>query len=432
MAPVTYVQSFGRSKSLKHEAVLDLHDRYAPLPAGPRPFLPFGLGRSYGDVCLNEGGTLLCTRGLKRFIAFDRASGRLTCESGVLLQEILALAVPQGFFLPVTPGTRLVTLGGAIANDVHGKNHHVAGSFGRHVVRFELLRSTGERLVCSQTENRELFRATIGGLGLTGLITWAEIQLIEVANPFMIVEQTRFHSLDEYFSLNEEKAANWPYTVAWFDCGAKVGRGIYMAGRHAPVQESLPPWRERTIHFPFDPPFSMVRRSTVRLFNLAYYHRPLGRGPRLVHHVPFFYPLDGVLDWNRAYGRRGLMQYQCVLPPGCARDALLELLTIIARHREGSFLAVLKTFGNQEPPGMLSFSRPGTTLALDFAYRGQKTERLFQELDAVVAFAGGALNPSKDACMSGEMFRRAYPAFEEFSRFIDPAFSSSFWRRVTR
>lgn len=424
------MQSFGRLRPVPHAAVVDLFHRHERLPDAPRPLLPLGCGRSYGDVCLNEGGTLLRTRRLDRFIALDRTTGTLQCEAGVLLKDILDLAVPRGFFLPVTPGTRLVTVGGAVANDVHGKNHHVAGSFGHHVTRLELLRSTGERLVCSRDEHPDLFRATIGGLGLTGLITWAEIRLTPIANAHMVVEKTRFHDLEEYFHLNDSAGREWPYTVAWFDCRSRKGRGVFLRGRHAPDTRGLPPWRDPVRRLPVTPPVSLVRPTTVRLFNFLYYRRPLAAGPRPVHHVPFFYPLDGVLDWNRAYGPRGFYQYQCVLPPGSALEALRDLLGIIGRRREGSFLAVLKTFGDQEPAGMLSFARPGTTLALDFANRGERTLRLFDEMDAVVRAAGGALNPSKDARMPGEMFRQSFPAWEEFRRFVDPGFSSSFWRRV--
>lgn len=426
------VQSFGRLRPVPHAAVVDLFHRHEPLPDAPRPFLPIGCGRSYGDVCLNEGGTLLRTLRLDRFMALDSGTGTLRCEAGVLLKDILDLVVPRGFFLPVTPGTRLVTVGGAIANDVHGKNHHVAGSFGRHVTRLEVLRSTGERLVCSRDEHTDLFRATIGGLGLTGLITWAELRLIPIANAFMVVEQLRFNDLQEYFAVNASSGRDWPYTVAWFDCTDRRGRGILIRGRHAPDGPDLPRWRDRERRWPVTPPLSLIRPTTVRLFNFLYHHCPLPAGPHLVHHVPFFYPLDGILDWNRAYGRRGFYQYQCVLPPESALEALRDLLRIIERRREGSFLAVLKTFGDQEPAGMLSFARPGTTLALDFANRGERTLRLFDELDAVVRAAGGALNPSKDARMPGEMFRRAFPAWETFQRHMDPGFSSSFWRRVTR
>lgn len=427
------MRSWNRVPLVKHERVLDIEARSEALPALPTSCLPFGNGRSYGDVCLNAGGALLRTRRMNRFIAFDRATGRLRCESGVLLKDILDLVVPQGWFLPVTPGTRFVTVGGAIANDVHGKNHHIQGSFGHHVRRLELLRSDGARIVCGQNEAPDWFRATVGGLGLTGLITWAELQLMPVSNPFMVTQSLRFKDLDAFWVLNAEAESRWPYIVAWVDCtatGRRQGRGILMLGRHAPPQSELPSWRDARRHFPVDPPISLVNALSLRMFNALYYHRPLPRGPVLSHFVPYLYPLDGILEWNRIYGRKGFFQYQCVLPPEASHDGIRDLLGIIAKRKEGSFLAVLKTFGKAPAPGMLSFPRPGATLAIDFPNRGQRTLRLFDELDAVVRAAGGALYPAKDARMPGDLFRSAFPAWETFSTFIDPRFSSSFWRRV--
>jgi len=296
------------------------------LPAEPQFCLPFGNGRSYGDVCLNNGGTLLLARGLDRFIAFDPATGILRAEAGVLLSEILALIVPQGWFLSVTPGTQMITLGGAIANDVHGKNHHWTGSFGCHVRAFELRRSTGEQLLCTPIQNADWFRATVGGLGLTGLITWVEIQLQRIANPWIVAENRRFASLDEFLALNAEYEARYPYTVSWIDCaatGRALGRGIYMAGMHAPPGLMKPPPPERrALTVPFAPPVSLVNNLSVRGFNRLYYHLPRpARG--LIPYQPFFYPLDNLLEWNRLYGRRGFFQYQCVIPPAAAREALL-------------------------------------------------------------------------------------------------------------
>lgn len=427
------MHSWNRYPVVAHAHVLDIVNRHALLPSKELSMLAYGNGRSYGDVCLNEGGTLLRTRQLDKFIAFDRTSGRLVCESGVLLKDILDLVVPQGWFLPVSPGTRFVTVGGAIANDVHGKNHHVQGSFGHHVHKLELVRSNGVRMLCGPDENVDWFHATVGGLGLTGLITWAELQLMPVANPFMLTDAKRFKSLDSFWALNAEAESRWPYTVAWIDCvatGRRMGRGIYMLGRHSPLQDALPAWKERVRRFPLDPPFSLVNRLSLRAFNTLYYHRPLQQGVGLSHFVPYFYPLDGMLEWNRMYGRKGFFQYQCVIPPEASRDGIRDLLRIIARSGAGSFLAVLKTFGSKPSLGMLSFPRTGATLALDFANQGDRTLRLFRELDAVVNGAGGALYPAKDARMSGDMFRSAYPAWENFSKFIDPQFSSSFWRRV--
>lgn len=427
------MQSWNRYPQVRHDRVLDIDGRHDALPPLTTSCIAFGNGRSYGDVCLNEGGTLLRTRRMNRFIAFDRKTGRLTCESGVLLKDILDLVVPQGWFLSVVPGTRFITVGGAIANDVHGKNHHLQGSFGHHVLQLELLRSDGSRIICSPHKEQEWFRATIGGLGLTGLIVWAELQLMPVSNPFMITKFIRFRSLEEFWAINAEAESRWPYTVAWIDCvatGKRQGRGIFILGRHAPTQSDLPTWRASNRLFPIDLPFSLVNGLSLRVFNWAYYHRPLPKGQALSHYVPYFCPLDSIQEWNRIYGRNGFFQYQCVLPPAASSEGMRDLLRIIAQRKEGSFLAVLKTFGNAKAPGMLSFPRPGATLALDFPNRGERTFKLFNELDAVVRAHGGALYPAKDARMPGELFRNSFPELERFKAFIDPNFSSSFWRRV--
>ncbi|WP_083386133.1 FAD-binding oxidoreductase [Methylomonas sp. MS20] len=425
--------SWNRWPRVDHRKIISVNDRSVPLPFCEGSLLAHGNGRSYGDVCLNEAGNLLMTRGLNRFMVFDRTTGRLQCESGVLLKEILDLVVPQGWFLPVTPGTRFVTVGGAIANDVHGKNHHSAGTFGHYVCSLELLRSDGQRLLCGQEENKQWFAATVGGLGLTGLITWAELQLMPISNAFMWVQPRRFSSLSEFWAINEEAEQRWPYTVAWIDClsGTKDNvRGILSGGAHAPAQAELPCFKEKSRHMPLTPPLSLVNSLSLRAFNAFYYHQPIKSGITLDHFVPYFYPLDGLLDWNRVYGRRGFFQYQCVLPLESSRDGISKLLRRIGASGQGSFLAVLKTFGSKPSAGMLSFPREGATLALDFPNLGEATHRLFQELDAVVRDAGGALYPAKDARMPSDLFRAGYPLWEKFSTFVDPGFSSSFWRRV--
>ena len=394
--------------------------------------LAYGNGRSYGDVCLTAGTQLMC-RGLDRFIAFDKHNGILRCESGVTLAEVLALTAPQGWFLPCTPGTRYATVGGALANDVHGKNHHVAGSFGHHVRAFELLRSDGSRLECRPDFNTPFFAATVGGLGLTGLISWVELQLMPVSNEWMWAESVRFQNLEEFWALNVAAEAVSPYAVAWIDClseGKNQGRGILLTARHAGIQAELPVFREKPKRVPFDPPFSLVNRLSLTSFNALYYRQPTRPQGGLMHYVPYFYPLDAISDWNRIYGRRGFYQYQCVIPPEASAAAVAELLNAIARSGQGSFLAVLKTFGDRPAAGMLSFPRPGATLALDFPDKGEQTLRLFTELDAIVAAAGGALYPAKDARMSASLFRSGFPHWERFSDFIDPAFSSHFRQRV--
>jgi FAD/FMN-containing dehydrogenase len=421
--------AWGNLPALPAATEIDLSARSAALPAGSGSFLPYGNGRSYGDVCLNSGATLLRSRGLDHFMAFDAESGVLTCESGVLLADILPVFVPRGWFLPVTPGTRFVTVGGAIANDVHGKNHHNAGTFGRHVRCFELLRSDGFRRRCSLTEHADWFAASIGGLGLTGLITWADIQLKRIDGASMRVENTRFTGLDAFFALNAAAEAQHEYTVAWIDCLAAAPRGIFMAGDHVASGDLASP-AKKPLSFPLTPPISPINALTLRAFNTAYYHRPLPE-KTVTHYAPYFYPLDGIQHWNRMYGRQGFYQYQCVLPMA-AREALVEILRSIAVSGQGSFLAVLKTFGDLPSPGLLSFPMPGMTLALDFPNRGEATRALFDRLDVIVSAAGGRLYAAKDARMAGEFFRRSYPRFNEFSGFVDPKFSSDFWRRVTK
>lgn len=408
-----------------------LHAPHLPSQVAP-PWLCHGNGRSYGDVCLNDGGALLLTRALDRYIAFDEQHGLLRCEAGATFDEILKLIVPRGWFLPVTPGTRFVTVGGAIANDVHGKNHHKAGSFGAYVTRLELLRSDGSRTECSPTQQAALFSATIGGLGLTGIIASAEFRLLRIAGPMMLDETFRYGGLAEFFALSDASAADWDYTVAWVDClvgGDALGRGVFSRARHA-AAEVLPSRAPRAHRVPFTPPLSLVNGLSLRAFNELYFRKaPAQPRPRHLHYEPFFYPLDALLDWNRIYGPRGFLQHQCVLPPA-SREAVSELFREIARVGTGSFLAVLKLFGDRPSPGMLSFPRPGVTLALDFPLHGAETLALLDRLDAIVASVGGAIYPAKDARMSAAMFRSGFPRWAEFREHIDPAFSSSFWRRV--
>jgi FAD/FMN-containing dehydrogenase len=411
------------------------------LPQAEGSLLPYGQGRSYGDSCLNPGGTLLTTRSLDRFLGFDPATGVLTCESGVTLEAILRLVSSQGWFLPVTPGTKFVSVGGAIANDVHGKNHHRMGTFGRHVRRFELLRSDGTRRVCSPTENADWYAATIGGLGLTGVILWAEVQLRRMSNPYILQETVPFQDLDGFFRVDAQSDRDYEYTVAWVDClgrGKRLGRGLYYRGEHAAPQFDALPLskshlsRKGGLAVPFDLPSFTLNRLTVKAFNALYFAKGrMGAGAaHLTHYDPFFYPLDSVHAWNRIYGRRGFLQFQCVVPHEVGGGAMREILERISASRLASFLAVLKTFGSLPSPGLLSFPRPGVTLALDFANAGERTFRLFAELERVTREAGGALYPAKDARMQPETFLASFPHAARFGAYVDPAFSSAFWRRV--
>lgn len=427
-------QSWGRYPRTTQQ-IIPVVDRYQAIVRADVPSLPYGNGRSYGDSCLNDSGILLHTRGLDRFIAFDPTTGVLRCESGVLFAEILDLVVPQGWFLPVTPGTRFVTVGGAIANDVHGKNHHRAGTIGHHLLQFELLRTDGSRLQCSPNDNAEWFNATVGGLGLTGMITWAALQLRRISSPWMMTESHRFRDLAEFFELSIESDRDYEYVVAWIDCvagGNKLGRGLLNRANHAPAcPDERPAAPSRRLAVPITPPLSLINRTSLWAFNQLYYHRQRGKIVRTSsHYEPFFYPLDGVGAWNRVYGPRGFLQYQCVVPPSDAEGTIARLLRIISASGDGSFLAVLKLFGSRPSLGMLSFARPGATLALDFPNTGKRTFDLLDRLDDVVAQAGGAVYPAKDARMSGQHFRQYFPRWESFQPFIDPGFSSSFWRRV--
>lgn len=403
-----------------------------PFERLPGSVLPYACGRSYGDSCLNDGGMLLDVRRLDRLIAFDAEAGLLRCEAGVTLAEILALIVPHGWFLPVVPGTRWVSVGGAIANDIHGKNHHRAGTFGAHVTRLELLRSSGERIVCVPDDAR--FQATVGGLGLTGLITWAEVRLTRISGPGIAMERIRFPGLDAFFELAAEDQA-FEYTVAWVDClarGSRLGRGIYMRGDHAPLDGPLPsPLGAARLTVPVDAPAGLLNRVTLALFNEAYYRGQLAARHRsVVPYAPFFFPLDSVGDWTRLYGPQGFVQYQCVVPGAPAAGPIRTIFERIARSGEPASLGVLKRFGAARSPGMLSFPREGTTLAVDFAVRGNRPFALLDDLDAIVREAGGAVYPAKDARMSPESFRAFFPQLDRFRPHQDPKFSSSFWRRV--
>jgi FAD/FMN-containing dehydrogenase len=432
-------QSWGRFPRVSGQTGLRLTSRFEHLPILNlnTSFLPYGMGRSYGDSCLNEHGHLLLTRSLDHLISFDTNSGLLRAEAGVTFAEILEFAVPRGFFLPVTPGTKFVTLGGAIANDVHGKNHHVDGNISHHVTQFELLRSDGERLICSESSNQDMYRATIGGLGLTGLITWAELRLRPIHNPFIGQEIVKTSGLSDFFALSNDPHKQWNYTVSWVDClakGSAVGRGLYIRGNHAendqPISGLKIPSGKKTV--PLDFPGFALSKPTVKAFNFLYYNKQLRQRTRgLVHYDPFFYPLDAIHHWNRIYGNRGFLQWQCVVPFKDGQDAIREVLQQISRSGQGSFLSVLKTFGDIPSLGLMSFPRPGVTLALDFPNTGDRLYKLLDRLDDITKSAGGCVYIAKDARMSKASFRAFYPNAETFSRFIDPGFSSSFWRRVT-
>jgi len=447
------VSSWGRLDSHEHELVA-LADRAAVArqiahcaagAAGAPAGLAQGNARSYGDVCLNPGGRLWRTAGLDRFIAFDPDSGRLRCEAGVLLRDVQRMSLAHGWLLAVTPGTQLVTVGGAIANDVHGKNHHVLGSFGDHVLGLRLARTDGTVIDCGPDRETAWFAATVGGMGLTGVIVDAELQLRRVAGPWLVTDTIPYRNLDEFFHLADSSEAGWEQTVSWIDCLSSPGRGLFFranpAHRPGPAPGPQPghrvngrphhpldrqPWR-----LPLAPPLSLVNGLSLRVFNAAYFWAgSRNAGPAVAHFERYSYPLDKLSDWNRVYGPRGFYQYQSVVPRAGGRAAVQAMLAAIRASGQGSFLAVLKTFGQREGQGMMSFPRPGVTLALDFPNRGATTLRLFERLDAIVREAGGRLYAAKDARMPRDLFEAGYPRLAEFLHYRDPGISSSMSRRL--
>jgi FAD/FMN-containing dehydrogenase len=406
-----------------------------PLSVAPNTkMLAVGMGRSYGDVCLLQHGTLLQTPNLDRLISFDSQTGLLRCEAGVTLAQILDFAVPRGWFLPVSPGTKYVTVGGAIANDIHGKNHHVAGTFGLHTPCFELVRSDGTQVVCSAADNPDWYSATIGGMGLTGLISWAEVQMRPIASRHIRYQSTKFVGLEEFVALSKA-SSHTEYSVAWIDCvaqGRNFARGIFMQGEHDENPGPLTPLSKAKVVLPFDLPAMALNRASIGAFNTLYYHKQMSKQRSgLVDYEPFFYPLDRILQWNRLYGRQGLLQFQCVLPWASDTLGMTQLLKAITASGLASFLAVIKVFGDAVSPGMMSFPAPGITLALDFPIRREVSFDLLDRLAGITADFGGRMYPAKDACMSASHFQQFYPQWEQWAAYIDPAFSSSFWQRVT-
>lgn len=397
--------------------------------------LAVGNRRSYGDSVLNSDGCLIAMDGLDRFIALDLERGIVRADAGITLDRLLLGLVPRGWFVPTTPGTRFVTLGGAIANDVHGKNHHRAGAFGAHVRAIGLLRGNGERLTIAPDSEPELFAATIGGLGLTGIIEWAEIALQRIASSELDVEIQPFASLDGFWELARGAADAYEHTVAWIDCtarGERLGRGIFSAANWRQTGALRCHAEKQGLSVPADAPRRLLNPATIGLFNRVYYRAQARKaGTSRQHYGPFFYPLDSIAQWNRLYGSPGFWQYQCVLPPAAMREGTSALLTEISGAGQGSFLAVLKTFGAKPSPGLLSFPREGATLALDFPNRAEDTLRLFSRLDSIVRDAGGRLYAAKDGRIPKDMWRSGYPELDRFIRHVDPVFCSDFWRRVS-
>ncbi len=424
--------SFGRvdrreRRSLSLERLETDFTRTLPKDAS---LLPFGNGRSYGDSCHNDAGFLVPMQVRRRIVHFDPDRGVLTAESGVLLGEIIAHVAAHGYFLPVTPGTQFVTLGGAIANDVHGKNHHRQGTFGCHVDALDLLRSDGVQYRCSAAENPDLFRATIGGMGLTGLILRATIRLMRVGGLDVEEKILPFANLDAYFDMAKIADSENEYAVAWVD-QLSNGRGLLMVGNHVAALGGSHIAASARLGVPFDLPFPVLNRVSLLLFNAAYFHRK--RRMTAAHGVRyrnFFYPLDAIRNWNRLYGPAGLYQHQSVIPLDAARTVIPAMLAASREARQVSFLTVLKRFGSVKSPGPMSFPMPGYTLTMDFPNRGRTTLELLDRLDRMTIEAAGRVNPYKDQRMSARTFAASYPRWRDFEPFRDKAFNSNFWRRT--
>lgn len=396
------------------------------------PGVAYGMGRSYGDACLNPQGILWGMHTLDRFISFDQSSGILRCEAGVLLRDIQQLFVSRGWMLAVTPGTQLVTVGGAIANDVHGKNHHAFGSFGEHVRWLKLMRTDGTIVECGPNLLPDWFAATVGGIGLTGVIVQVEIQLRRVAGPWLDAQTIPFYNLSEFIALTEVSASSWEHTVAWIDClSGKQSRGVFMRANCAQKNYTKKLPGNKKISMPFVPPISLVNKLSLRAFNTLYFNvQEWKKKQSTVHYEPFFYPLDNILAWNKMYGPKGFFQYQTVVPMDVGQDAIQAMLHEIKSSGEGSFLAVLKTFGNRQSVGMMSFARAGITLALDFSNHNDKTQKLFTRLDAIVREAKGCIYLAKDARMPRDIFELGYPRLSQFLQYRDPGISSLMSRRL--
>jgi decaprenylphospho-beta-D-ribofuranose 2-oxidase len=382
-----------------------------------------GAGRAYGDAAIGTQSTV-SSLGLNRMRSFDSTAGRLTVEAGVTVADILADFVPRGFFLKVVPGTKFVTVGGAIAADVHGKNHHRDGGFGHVVESFRLASPGGEIVTCSRSENPELFAATLGGMGLTGVILEATLRMLPIETAWLRQETRTAESLDAAIDQLENSTAT-TYSVAWIDClarGASLGRSLIYLAEHATRHdrdvlgadlEILAPARRSRVSVPGLFPAWLLNRASMRAFNELYFRRGAAKAgePRLVHWDPYFFPLDAIANWNRIYGRRGFVQYQCVIPLDRARRVLAEILDRVSRRGDASFLAVLKQLG--EGSGLISFPLRGYTLTMDFPV----TDTIFaflDELDALVVDAGGRLYLAKDARQSRTTFEAGYPDLGRF------------------
>ena len=392
----------------------------------PNRFICRGNGRSYGDVSLNND--IISMLDYAKFIKFDPNTGLLSCQAGLLLSEILDIIVPKGFFLPVTPGTKFITIGGAVAANVHGKNHHVDGSISRHVTSLKILRGDGETVNCSPDENSGLFWETFGAMGMTGIILEVEIRLRKIETSYIKVESIKAGNLDEVMRLFEE-SQEWTYSVAWIDClskGDNLGRSVMIRGEHMLKDEyhrsgnCLSIGKKSNINVPFFFPGFVLNSFTVKAFNFLFYHKQLKKSAKLIQHFDgFFYPLDAIHQWNRIYGKKGFTQFQCAIPQEYSAQGIKELLECINTEGKGSFLSVLKKFGKSDPDAVNSFPFEGYTLALDFKI-DKHIHSLLKALDDIVKKYKGRIYLAKDAfCSDFDLVRYSNNSVNYFDKKFD-------------
>jgi FAD/FMN-containing dehydrogenase len=427
------MMSWGRYLETKENLIFLKSGGTVPPRAQGQDFLAFGLGRSYGDCCLNSSHTLLMTRQMSRIIEFDKVHGTVTAEAGVTLEELIDVTLPMGWFPAVVPGTKHVTLGGAVANDVHGKNHYLNGSFGNHVICLILNRADGERLRCSRVENSDYFRATIGGLGLTGLITEVKIQLRKITGTTLNTETIPFYTFDEFLSYTFGSLADFEYIVAWVDSGTvknSSARGFLFRANHAGDLNRYSKPRDITCHIHINNHhLKRVILSTIsKMYDLK---NRFGGRMACKNLDEFLFPLYRIKNWNLFFGKSGFVQFQCLIPKANFANNATQIFSKAAGSGHEPFLSVLKVFGSSNAVGALSFPHEGISLSMDLFFKGPSTLELINELNHIVLSMGGRVYAAKDCNLSAEDFKSMYPSWKEFESKRDLAFSSNFWRRVT-
>ncbi len=425
------ILSWGNLPFNKDIEILEYDENF--FSSNEKNILTYGNGKSYGDVCLNT--TLLSLEKQNKLIEIDEVNNLLTCSSNLTVKEVLNEIVPRGYFLPVVAGTQNITIGGAIANDIHGKNHHISGSIGNFIRSIKLHRSDKGIIFCDVNNYQSLFESTIGGLGLTGTIISATIELKKIDSIFIDTVSKKFNTFGEFLELNNNFEKKYEYCVGWVDLvnlRQDSFRGVMLAGNHSEGnnEKFTIPLKNSAVSLFFTPPFSLVNKFTIKILNQLYFLINKKDKSTKKKYTSFFFPLDVIRDWNIAYGKNGFYQYQFVIPNRNAESFFSQFLKILNNSKELPTLTVLKNFGASKPIGKLSFPREGVTLAIDFPNKGQTTLDFMEILDELVMSNDGALYPAKDARMSKTVFEKSFPNKVNFEKDIDPKFSSFFWERV--